>query len=327
MQIKPFMFLSLAILGIALPIANAADISPPKEAIFEVRLNVAAVQDTKVGSKLIRAVKRLAAEEIGDDLDPEKAFESFEEALGFDPMEEVRSIRLFGNSFEDPEKGIQAVIEMKNTTGNVEGLLLALPGYDSSEHGKHAIHSVAPDDKHRAFGAIHETSPKHIVIATNKDRVEDMLDSLDDRRSSSPSDRERDRKSSRDGASLVAVRLLQLPKQLEDMDGPPKTILKMVKQASLHIREYGEDLEVEVNVEADTEKHAEQIHQLAKGAAAMVSLASETEEDEEELQMVARVLETLETEHDGNSVNMSVKLPQELVLEFLREEADLPIER
>ena len=324
MLTRPFIFLSLAIVGAVSPVVSAEDISPPKEAVFEVRLNVAAVQDTEIGSRLIRAVKQMAAEEIGDDRDSEKAFESFEEALGFDPVEEVRSIRLFGSSFENPEQGIQAVIEMKNTTGNLEGLMLALPGYDSSDYGKHVIHSVAPDDDFRAFGAIHGTREKQIVIATSKDRVEEMLDSLDDVRSSSPSDRDRD--GDRDGASLVAVRLLQFPK-LDDLEGPPEAILKMVRAASLQIREYGEDLEVEVAVEADTEKHAEQMHQLAKGAAAMVALASESEEDEEELQMVARVLETLDAEHDGESVNIRVKLPQELVLEFLREEADLPIDR
>ena len=325
MHIRSSMFLTLAVAALSLSGASGADIVAPPGAKFEIRLDVAAIHDTEIGQKLIRAVQLMAAEEIGDEQDADKAFAAIEQALGFDPVEEIRSVTLYGTSFEDPEEGLQAVIEMKSTTGNIEGLLLALPGYDSSEHDDQVIHSVAPEEDLRIFGAIHDgRRSKHIVVATSKDEVESMLDSLDDDRPSSPSDVGRGR--DRNGSPLIAVRLLELPK-LDDLEGPPEALLKMVKAGSIDIRGYGEDLEIEINVESDTEKHAEQLFQLAQGAAAMVSLASDSEEDDEELKMVARVLETLDAEHDKTSVHLRVKLSQALVIEFLREEADLPLNR
>ena len=302
--------------------SQAQNIPVPKDANVAVRIDLAAIQDSKLGSKLMHAVRKLAAEEFSEEKKADDAFAGIEKALGFDPFKELRGITLFVQDVEDPIEGIQAVLEMGNTTGNLEGLLLALPGYDSSERGDHVIHSVAPDEDMRVYGSIHGSRNKHVVVATKESDVESMLDALDGSRSSSPSDKER---RSNGNDALVTVRLIEIP-EIEDLDGPPEALLKLIEDFSLAIRQYGDDLEVEINVESDTEKHAEQLQQLAQGAAAMVALARDVEEDDEDLKMVAKVLETLEVERDDTSIRASVKLDEDAVIEFLREEADLPLD-
>ena len=324
MQMKYSLIAALLIAAIALPSVRAEDIAPPSRATFEVQLDVAAIRDTDVGAKLIHAIRLMAAEEMEEDLDADRAFEALEDALGFDPIDEARSVRIFAESFEDPQEGMQAIVEMRSTTGNLEGLLLALPGYQSSDHGDNVIHSVALVEDFRIFGAIHgDRYGKSIVVGTDEDDVIALLDSLGDRRSSGSSDDGGRR--SRDSAPLVTVRLLEIP-EITDVEGPPEALLKLIEAATIHIRESGEEIVVEIDVDSDTEKHAEQIFQLAQGGAAMVALASDSEEDDEELKILARVLETLDAAHDEKSVRLRVKLPQDLVIAFLREEVELPIE-
>ena len=323
MQLPKFMFCSLLVsLLVASNTVHAQSIPAPDDARFSVRVDLAAIQETNLGKKLLNAVRMMAAEELGDGKDPKEAFEGIEKALGFDPFTELRSITIFGRDMEDPTDGLQGVVGMGDTTGNLEGLLLTLPGYDSTEHGDHVIHTVSPDDDFRLFGAIHGRRNKRIVIGTSLKSVQTMLDDMDNQRSVSPSDLT----SRRDDAdSLVTVRLLEIPKL--DLEGPPEALLKLVKDATLHVRAYGDDMEVELNIVSDTEKHAEQLQQLAQGAAAMVDLARDVEEDDEDLEMVASVLETLKAERDDDEIHLRLRIPEDLVIEFLREEADLPLGR
>jgi len=303
------------------PQSSIAD-SPPNNADFVVRIQLDALRETNLGAKLITAVKTLAAEEFGNEKSPEDAFEDVEKALGFDPFDELRSINIIGHDIEDPFEGIQVVIGMGNTTGNLEGLLLALPGYQSSEHGDHLIHSVSPDDDIRIFGAIHGGRKKQIVIATTIGDTKSMLDTLDDSGSTSPSDIDSAKFGKSD--SIVDVRVNKIP-DMDDLDGPPKTIARLIKQIVVNIKEERGALNVTLRLTAADEKRAEQLQQLAQGVVAMVSLMRDSDDADEDLKMVADIVDGLKVERDGELVELNLDLPEEQLIEFLRDEADLPI--
>lgn len=304
--------------------ASAQEIPIPDGAAFAVRVNLEQARRTSLGKKLIRAAQEIAKEEIGDDGDGEKVFQEVEKALGFDPIEELRSLTVFGSDFEDPIEGLQIVVGLKKTTGNLEGLLLAIPGYEQSKHKRYTIHSAAPDDDIRVYGAIHEDdrNNKHIVAAHKRSDLTSMLDALRDHRSdSSPSDA---RSSSRHRNTLIDVQLERLP-EIDDLEGPPAAVAKLLKRTSVSVFEQDDELIVELSITTDDEKQAEQIQQLCQGLAAMVGLAESIEEGSEELELAAELLDGLEVDRNGSQVQLQLEVPEELIIKILREEADLPL--
>ncbi len=57
--------------------------------------------------------------------------------------------------------------------------MLALPGYEKTDHGRYEIHSASPSDDAKFFGAIHtnETGNHTLIVGVNKDAVTHLLDS------------------------------------------------------------------------------------------------------------------------------------------------------
>ena len=165
-----------AVLVISTVTIGEAQVQSADDAKFAVHLDLKAFRKTELGERMIHAIKKIAAEEISDE-NGEQAIEQIEETLGFDPLEEVQSLTVVGTDFDSPERNLRMVLKMRETTGNLEGLLLALPGYDSSEFGDHTIHTAAPDGEMRVYGAIHESDSKdkQIVVSTKRADVENML--------------------------------------------------------------------------------------------------------------------------------------------------------
>lgn len=317
----------LAALLFCAPLAevNAQSVAIPDGADFAVRLRLDAFRDTRLGEQLLEAVKAMAAEELDGEKNPDAAIEDIEKALGFNPFDEIHSVTVIGSNFDDPLDGVQVVVGVGNTTGNLEGLLLALPGYQSTKRDGVLIHSVELDDE-RVYGAIYEgrSRRKQILIATTTDDVQSMWDAIDSSRSGSPSDA--DREWDEDGDTLLSLRLNRLPKHA-DLEGPPAAIARLLKHVSLSVRERRDAFQVRLHLKTDDEKHAEQLQQLAQGLVALVGLLEDADEGDEELKIIAELLEGLEATRDGTSVEMSLDVPEELVIEFLREEADLPLSR
>ena len=302
--------------GQAIPISDDAD--------YVVRVDLEAMRASRLGRKLIDVAKAIAAEEIDGGKRPDEAIEEVEKALGFDPFEELRSVTVVGQISEDPLEGVRVVVGLGESTGNLEGLLLAVPGYDSSEHGDYVVHSVAPDDDVRVYGAIHGDRAKQIVITTGREDLESVLDGLGKRRRRSLSDRDDDR--SDDSASIASVRVHRIP-MIEDLDGPPRVVAKLVREFAISVAEEDDHLAIEMKLKAESGRQAEQLQQLVQGLAAMVGLIQDSEEADEDLELVAELVEDLEVERESSSVEIRLAVPEGLVIDFLRDEADLPLSR
>ena len=308
-----------------LTIAVADENGATTDGVFAVHLNLKAFRHTDLGNRMLEAVKDLAAEEISSD-NGDEVLEQLEQTLGFDPIEELQGITIAGTDFESPERNLKMVLQLQKTSGNLEGLLLALPGYESYKHGDHVIHTVAPEDADRIYGSIHEknSGEKQIFVATDRDDVESMLD----RAVQSDSDHVL---ASEIGQELyqrdafAAIRLRELPIDELDLEGPPANIAKLLNGLGLILSNDNDQCRIDISMSTKNEREAEQLQQLAQGIVAMIGLARAEDQEDEELERIHELLQNLKVQREGTDVEIQLSVPNQVLLEFLREEADLPL--
>ncbi|MEM8735264.1 MAG: hypothetical protein AAGG44_13620, partial [Planctomycetota bacterium] len=281
------------------------------DAKFVVQLDLRAFRKTEIGSALLKNVERMAAEEIGSEGDDVLA--KVEEAVGFDPLEEIQSIVIHGNDFESPEENLDVMIELGDTSGNLEGLVLAAPGYEAEEHDDYTIHRVSEGDM-EAFATILTNSKgdKCVVATTKKSRLIDWAESMD---------------GSLTGKRLPSgvfahVELLQFPKEAYEQD-QAANVVRMIKRLYVDVGQQDDELKVDLVLSAQQEKQAEQIKQLADGAKAFVGLFKNEIGDDEDAKMIMSLLERLTVERDDNKVKVHFAVPEAMVKDLLHEEMDL----
>lgn len=300
-----------------------AQISVPDDAQFVFQIDLQAIQQSSLGRKLIDMAKQAAAEEIGKQKggragdDP---LEKVRESLGFDPLTEVQRIVVTASDFEHPEKSLMIWLHMKKTTGNLEGLLLGLPNYESEAYGKHEIHSAKPDND-RVFGAIHrDGNDDHVVlISPNRSALEHQLDLLD--KKSKLRDGFKIVSLGSDQKSLLSAQVLKFP--LEEMgEGPHTNVAKRLKSLTFAILEQDDDVDLRLQMETETEKQAQQIRQMVQGLIAMVEFAQSMETEDEDLKQAVEFLKDAKSSVDGTTVKMRLRLPADAIERAIRNEMD-----
>lgn len=285
------------------------------EPAVSVQVDLDAFAKSKLGGLLIKAGTQLAASEM--DKDPGEAMDAVIETLGFDPLKQRARLAIDVMDLEDPLAGMRAVLSMKDSTGNLEGLLLAAPGYQSIEQGDRVIHSVSPDGQ-PVFIAFDTASSgaKRIVAAASLETVNETLQSSAGPLSQFPE------------GQFVNVQLMSLPKEV--MEGTPATaLIELLKETSLSVGEDGSNLSIRISLTANDSEKAAQIQQLAQGIIAMVGLFKEEIgrelDDEETAKQMLSVINQIIVARDGSNVTVKTSIPEETVITFLREEADLPL--
>lgn len=293
--------------------ATAQDSVVPEGTQFVFHLDMAAFRETQIGQQLIDVATQAAINEIGED---EQALDQVREALGFDPLTELRSVTVFGTDYERPENNLRAIVRMGATTGNLEGMMLALPEYTSETVGDRVYHAFSPDPGMTVHVTIHTAADgnKSLVVATQRAAVDSLLATLDENGQSAGVRSE--------GGMFLSVTVLKLPVDILDDDGPPANIAKLIRTVSLTVGERDGHFDINLQLGVEDEQRAEQIRQMAQGAAAMVAFV---QDDDEDLQRVQQLLQGLTVERTGTDVGLHLSVPSEQVIEFLREEADLPL--
>jgi hypothetical protein len=319
---------TLAMAFIALGSASRAqEVSVPADTKFVVRLDLQAIHKSAIGGKLLEMARQQAMKELGGKEGP--SLEKIKEMLGFDPFQEVHGITVSASDYEHPEQSLVASIRLQKTTGNLEGLLLGLPGYEAKDYGKHPIYSVAPDGDMRVFGAVHTGAQgeKTIVLSVKSDAVTNLLDQLDGKSASggSPSDKSPSggalkKISDADGKSLVRVDVFELPKDVLDADGPQANIVKLLRKISVQVSESGENLDVNVSLTTDTEKLAEQLRQMAQGLIAALDIAQSIDPEEQELKRIRQIAHDIKATRDGSTAKIQVSLSGKEVMKLIAEE-------
>jgi hypothetical protein len=297
-------------------------IAVPSDSKFVLQVDLQALRHSKVGASLMEMAKKAAMEEMGNNSHKgELSQEKIKEVVGFDPFEDVQGIVICASDFEHPEKSMLGMVRLKQNTGNIEGLLLSLPGYEKSDHGKYEIHSADPSDDAKLFGAIHKNAEGNhtLIVGAQKKSVTNLLDSLDSAALSNQSLKtiglESDRK------VLASMQVLQLPTSKELGKGPQANIAALLSSLVLSVLEEDDELEVRGAMQAGTEKQADKICQSIKGLSAMIELAASLDEDaDEDMQQALAFLKQVKVTQNGSSVKVLLRLPSAQITEMIKKE-------
>jgi hypothetical protein len=314
------MVLSLGICMAPEPGFAQQTMSVPADAKFVVQVDLAAFKDTKLGERLVRVTADMAQHELGGDADDIIAKVS--EALGFNPLEEMRTLTIIGSDFEHPEKNLRFAMRLGKTSGNLEGLMLAAPGYQSEQMSGYTIHSAREGDM-QAFAVIHtgQDGNKTVLAASHRSDITDMLAAL----GVGENFRKRNEVSwSVPEGTFAHVQVLQFPDEVYEHN-PPGNLARMIQDLSLSLSEEGDDYRLNLVFSTADEQRAEQFLQLAQGAKALVSLFEEEIKEDEDAKMLMSLLDEVAVTRDDLQVSVKLLVPQQMVVKFLREEADLPL--
>ncbi len=297
-------------------------VNVPANSKFSIQIDVGAIKQTKLGAMLFSLAKKKAIEELGKERGGEAGLTKLKEMLGMDPFEEIQTVTLSSAEYEHPEKSMLAIVRLKKTAGNLEGLALGLPEYETTEYKKNQIHSAASDKNMRVYGAIHGSGDQNrtIVLTPSKSTIESVLDELD----SSPSTGLSEGKS-----PLVRLQLYEIPKD-QIGEGPQVNIAKIVKSLILEVEDANEEIALTAKMSTETDKQAEQVRQMAQGVIAMIDFAQSMDSDDKDLKKLREMLGGLKATRDGidvqvgltlNAANMATAIAEELHLDLEVESA------
>lgn len=252
--------------------------------------------------------QRIFASPLGDifnDLIVKKApdgqvnVDAFVEALGFDPRTEVQEVVVFGTSFAASSPNV--IANIGKSSGNLEGWLLAAPGYQSEMLASDTIlHSFVPQDNrsHRIWCALpRRASDKNVILVAAFDRQEvvDLVSAVQQSDAALLSDQ-------LTGDTVLSVSvsdLSQVPMEIDPED-PGSAIIQAIKGLKLIAATEPSHLTVSCEVTAENAARAQQLHQLVAGMKAMVQLALPKKAPEK--QQLAAALENVNIQYaEGES--------------------------
>ncbi|MCA9262143.1 MAG: hypothetical protein KDA61_23155, partial [Planctomycetales bacterium] len=283
---------------------------------LSVWVDLDAMRQGSVGARLISAAKQLVENEIARKGKGEITLEKIGETLGFDPFEDLQAVTFGIVRPGSPEKGMQLTLQLRETTGNIEGLLLALPEYDSEEKGALTVHSFQLPDKPslRVYATFVDgpRGSKRIVASLDEEALSPAVEN--DPRTAGASSAE----------TFAHVQLNRLD-GLKIGKGPQQNIAKLVTRIAFDAEEPGDEFALKLTMEASSDRQAEQLQQLAQGMLAMVNLAKDMEDADKEVKLLAKVLNKSSVTREGSQVALSLRVASDMVIEFLRKEARLPL--
>ncbi|MEO0588544.1 MAG: hypothetical protein AAF078_13000, partial [Planctomycetota bacterium] len=339
--LRPAIFALTAVLPVGLLAAIGRAATPDPAPAWTATLDVADLAATPAGAKLIDHFKAQHPP-LAD------GHAKLTEALGMDPMEDIQRLVISSRSGSDRDMFMTALLHQ--STGNVEGLMLAMPGYESEDiDDQTLLHSFLVEDKHGAkahgrvtgsggfgeadrgfgdgFGGPGHAPMRRLWVAMpigpdGNHRVAAAFDrqhTLDLAASLATSDAAL-------GADLPSGRVMHLdvfrvPDELRNAPGdrPGSAVLKALQSGSLWM-DSGDDMTLTVELEASSPARARQIGQLMRGAVAMVQLAAF---EDPKAESVANMLASLRVENDPDvkTVQASLTVDPDRMIEFLEAHA------
>ena len=154
----------------------------PAEAKMIAQVDLQAMQASGFGKRLIEMMLDRVMEEVADragigvpDINDVAGF------LGFNPLEETRSITIAATDLENPESGVVGIIAMKKNIGSLEAMLPSVPGHSVKKSGGYDIHSLSPDGNTTVNLAIHTCGEgmKTLVVSASQDALTKQLARLE----------------------------------------------------------------------------------------------------------------------------------------------------
>jgi hypothetical protein len=285
-----------------LPTANAqttatVDTVDTSSAVWHVQLNI----NKLFASPLGETINEIIYHETPDG---KVHIDAAIQALGFDPRTSIQDIVVFGDDFQHTSG--TAVANMGSTRGNLEGWLLAAPGYKSEDVGKTILHSFDVEDKElpRLWVALpkREADNNYLLVAGfDSERVRSLINQVAE--GGNPLE-----DSKLDGEKFLALVVNDLSKAPIEIDEnePGSAIIKTIQSLVLSVGSEGNQLASNLEITTDSAARAEQLNQLIVGMKAMVQLAIPQKGDDD-MKQFAKYLGNLTVDYPAGSNSVSAK--------------------
>ncbi|MGI9428848.1 MAG: hypothetical protein ACR2NM_09340 [Bythopirellula sp.] len=290
-------------------LAQPLSSTQPATPLWEVHLNLQKAFASPLGQQIMKMVEKKDPAQI-------EKLGKFAEAIGLDPRTDIGEVVVFGDGFDETDAIV--IANIGQSTGNLEGWILAAPGYRSEDLDNNTLlHSMNVEEKDaRAWFALpkHAPSGSYVLIGSlDRDRTTGLARQvLSGSASPIPNPLE--------GNSILKFfvnDLSSVPMDIDDND-PGAAIVKIVEQIGFDIASDSDNLNMALELSASSAGKARQVSQLLLGLKALVQLAPQEDAD---AQKISELLESLTVEHtEGESnVRASLSTPYRLIEELIAE--------
>lgn len=302
------MFAVLLAPCVSLVAQEATAVKLPADSKLVVKMDMEAMQKSGFGKKLIELVMDRVMEEVADqfgigvpDMDDVAGF------IGFNPLNEARSMVLSASDFANPQDGLLAIISMKKTVGSIEAMLPSVPGYAVKTVGDHKIHSAKPQGDVQVHLAIHTCSEgnKTVVVATKEDLVSQQLARMEGKADSGLASFEY---TACPGA-MIDLHVLEIPAD-QLGDSPVTLIATMVHQIAFHLIDDSQKLKISFDLIAQDDGNAEQLDQMLQGLVPRVE------------GQISGFVDGLNVKRDGKTVSLNAGMDSKNAAQLLSDQFD-----
>jgi hypothetical protein len=270
----------------------------PEDASYTLVLNPSKVMQSRLGQTILDRI-RLEEPQIDEVID------DLSETVGIDLRASLGHTILYGTGYD--RRDIALVSDIGPTSGNLNGLLLAAPGYESSVYREKVIvHSLTTEDDTGGPDRVYCAMPKrpgtgsyYLVASFDPQRTRDMIDQTLDA----------DAQLTPDGAdegTLIEAWFSGLPDlaRAAEADGPPSAVAELVQQAHFALRESGDAVAGELTLTMVDSLRAQQVFELLRGGLAMLQLAATAEP---EAQPLADMGNMIDIQYDPDATDVTAR--------------------
>lgn len=282
--------LALMLLAASLPAFGQATLVPA-DARFALVLNPSKVVQSRLGQTILDRVRQ-------DEPNIDAIIDDLSNTVGIDLRKSLGQTVLYGTGYD--KKSFALVADIGATSGNLNGLLLAAPGYTSEVYRESVIvHSLPEKQKmqgeqvlpgERIYCAMPQrpgTGSYYMVASFDPQRTREMVDlTMDADAKLTPADA--------NGNMLIEAWFKGLPElaQAANAGGPPSVVAELVQSGHLALTE-SEDEETASAVLTLTmvdKVRSQQVFELMRGGLAMMQLAATAEPEAAPLAEIGRMI-------------------------------------
>jgi len=239
-------------------------------------------------------------------VDLKKGLDVLRATIHFDPLKDVRSVTLFGNSYT--KDGGVAVLKGRpnaDAVNAVEKIVLLSKTHEQIPYGTKVIHTWI-DEKRQKPSVLCFYSPEVTVAGGNVNQVKEAIDLLDAKREGLK------------GKSGLVVPdsdgfLVACARRDEGKEGPASaTVLKNAEWLTVAVKNTGENVDIDAKLGANSEENAKQIEQMVRGIAAFLALSAEQNE------AAADIAKALSVNIDNRTVGVNFSYGVEPLYKLIR---------
>lgn len=286
-----------ATLALSVPTIAAEPVTlVPEDARFTLVTNPSKLLSSRLGETVLDLIRT-------EEPQVDEMIDELSNTVGIDLRTSLGKTILFGTGYD--QDSFALVADIGPTSGNINGLLLAAPGYQSDVYREKVIvHSLPAENHQGAADRIFCAMPKrpggdsfYLVASFSPEKTRAMIDkTMDEDAQLTPAGADDD--------TLIEAWFSGLPELARMADhngqGPPSAVAEMVQKAHLSLKDSGESVVTELTMTMVDDLRAQQVFELMRGGLAMLQLAATAEPEAQPLAELGRMINIQHTPENAD---------------------------